>query len=133
MFRIFECPTLKEEVASSVDKLLSNAESLTDIDEIFAAFMINKRSKLYGVERPSGFTKALENHAKTWLKKFDADTWTFHKSGGNDKKHGGLQVKSTKMTEIWSFLMSQNSMKKDIEDVLSLAFKNLFSRALYTS
>lgn len=118
-FRLFECQTLKTAVSQEVTKVLSDVANLDNIDDIFAAYMLNKRATLYGSSRLATFTAALEEHAtKTWLTQFDADTWTFHRNGGKDTKYGGMKLQAAKMTEMLSFLMSSNLLKKDIEAVL---------------
>lgn len=107
VYRLFECQTLASSVKSLTELMLSKPEYLKEIDEIHAAVMLHKQASLYGAEHSQNFTGVIEQHvADTWIKQFDAETWTLHKLRGPDKKHDGLKLRTAKMTEILTFLMS---------------------------
>lgn len=99
--RIFNCKSL-DKLESSIQTALKDSKSLTGVNDLYHAFILNQNAKLYGSKSSDEFTKFITTKGiNEILEKFNGDTWAYDKSE--------FSLESLRAAEILSAFLPNNT------------------------
>lgn len=85
--RIFDCKSLTK-IDTLISNLLKDNKSLTDLNDLYYANLINQKAKSYKIESPKGFNTLLKEKALDDLVKNFKDKDFIYEKG--DIKYSGI-------------------------------------------